>query len=75
MNQTGITIVGRFAAVPLCLHAGARFRMLVEEMTQRHDQFLRMPDTTGVERPVNVINDHSPDRFPAVYPRRNLTIR
>ena len=40
--------------------------MLVEEMTQRHEQFLRMLDTTGVERPVNVINDHSPDRFPAM---------
>jgi hypothetical protein len=40
--------------------------MLVEEMTQRHEQFLRMLDTTGVERPVNVVNDHSPDRFPAM---------
>jgi hypothetical protein len=40
--------------------------MLVEEMTQRHEQFLRMLDTTGVERPVNVVNDHSPDGFPAM---------
>jgi len=24
-------------------------------MTQHHEQFLRMLDTTGVERPVNVI--------------------
>jgi hypothetical protein len=53
MNQTAITIVVRFAAVPLCLHAGARFRMLVEEMTQRHEQFLRMLDTTGVEHPAD----------------------
>jgi hypothetical protein len=35
-------------------------------MTQRHEQFLRMLDTTGVEHPVNVVNDHSPDRFPTM---------
>ena len=37
--------------------------MLVEEMAQRHEQFLRMPDTAGVERFMNVVNDHSPDGF------------
>ena len=35
-------------------------------MTQRHEQFLRMPDTTGVERLVDVVNNHGPDGFSAM---------
>ena len=40
--------------------------MLVKEMPQRHEQFLRMPDTTSAERLVNVVSDHGPDGFPAM---------
>ena len=35
-------------------------------MPQRHEQFLRMPDTTSAERLVNVVSDHGPDGFPAM---------
>ena len=40
--------------------------MLIEEMAQRHEQLLRMLDTTGAERLVNVVSDHGPDGFPAM---------
>src|SRR6266550_3787201 len=40
--------------------------MLIEEMTQRHEQLLRMLDTTGAERLVNVVSDHGPYGFPAM---------
>jgi hypothetical protein len=48
------------------MNPGPRFRMLVEEMTQRHEQFLCVSDTAGFERLVNVVNDHGPDGFPTV---------
>ena len=35
--------------------------MLVKEMPQRHEQFLRMPDAASAERLVNVVSDHGPD--------------
>jgi hypothetical protein len=38
--------------------------MLVKEMTQRHEQLLCMSDTAGVERLMNVVNDHSLDGLP-----------
>jgi hypothetical protein len=40
--------------------------MLVKEMPQRHEQFLRMPDAASAERLVNVVSDHGPDGFPAM---------
>ena len=40
--------------------------MLVKEMPQRHEQFLRVLHTAGIECPVNVIDDHGPDGFPAM---------
>jgi hypothetical protein len=40
--------------------------MLIEEMTQRHEKLLRMPDTAGVEGLMNVLNDHGPDGFCAM---------
>jgi hypothetical protein len=40
--------------------------MLVKEMSQRHEQFLRMPDAAGAECLVNVVSDHDPDGFPAM---------
>ena len=44
--------------MPSYLYASPRFGMLVEEMAQRHEQFLRMLDAAHVERLVNVVNDH-----------------
>jgi hypothetical protein len=40
--------------------------MLIEEMTQRHEKLLRMPDTAGVEGLMNVLNNHGPDGFCAM---------
>jgi uncharacterized protein (DUF2249 family) len=40
--------------------------MLVEEMTQRHEQFLRMLNTASAKRRVNVVSDHGPNGFSAM---------
>ena len=40
--------------------------MLIKEMPQRHEQFLRMSDAASAERLVNVVSDHGPDGFPAM---------
>ena len=39
---------------------------MFEEMTQRHELFLRMLHTASAKRRVNVVSDHGPNGFPAM---------
>jgi hypothetical protein len=40
--------------------------MLFEKVPQRHEQLRRMPDSTLVERFVNIVDDHCSNDFPAM---------
>jgi hypothetical protein len=52
--------------MPSYLYASPRFGMLVEEMAQRHEQFLRMLYAASIESLVNIVDDHGPDGFSAM---------
>jgi len=45
---------------------GPRFRMLIKEVAQGHEELRGVLDSTIVQRLPDVINDHGSDRFPTV---------